>query len=144
MNNQNSLIDNWQITSPIAYVFIAIGCALIIRIILSILQGIDNQSLKAIWYTLRGFPPKDDNNDKIKLCGDRWQAFPLGVLEILAFPILMKTNNWSFIGAWIGFKVLGNWKIWSEKREVVNRFLVGVGLVLVASLLIMKDYVSLK
>lgn len=142
MNKQNLLIEAWQIKEPLKYILIAILCALGIRIILSILQGIDNKSLKAIGYTFCGFPPKD--NDEFKLCGDRWQAFFLGLLEILAFPILMKTNNWSFIGAWIGFKVLGNWKVWNEKREVVNRYLVGVGLVLVLSLLIMTDFVSLK
>ncbi len=142
MDKRNLLIDAWQICHPIKYVFVAIACALGIRIILSILQGIDRLSFKAFWYTLRGYPPK--GNDNFKYCGDRWQAFALAVLELNTFPILIKTDNWTFIGAWIGFKVLGHWNVWKEKREVANRFLVGVGLVLIASLLIMTEYVSLK
>ncbi|MBI4653542.1 MAG: hypothetical protein HY752_00850 [Nitrospirae bacterium] len=171
MNESISLIGTWKVESHLEYIIVAIICALGIRIILSILQSIENslyrlpikapnRLLKAFWYTFRGYPPcennytqcKDSNTpcDKnrfkfcqLKFCGDYWQAFALGILELCTFPILMRTENWYFIGAWIGFKVLGNWEGWKKSRQLVNRFLIGTGLILVVSLLIMVDYVSL-
>jgi hypothetical protein len=43
--------------------------------------------------------------------------FILGTIELISYPILMATNNSSYIGAWLGFKTLAQWKYWSENRQ---------------------------
>jgi len=57
----------------------------------------------------------------------------LGVLELVVFPVLMATEHWSYVGAWLGFKTLAQAVRWNEDRGVFNRFLIGSALIIVAS-----------
>lgn len=138
MSESISIIGTWDIANRWGYFFAILGASITIRAILSLLQGIDNHSWKAAKCAFKGYP-----NDVFKKCGDGWQAFALGTIELAAFPILMKTGNWAFIGAWLVFKTLGHWKVWKEDRRIANRFLVGVALVLITSVLCLTQFVIL-
>ncbi len=59
--------------------------------------------------------------------------FGLGVLELFTFPLLINAQVWSFIGAWLGFKVVAQWGHWGENRPAFNRFLIGTALILIFS-----------
>jgi hypothetical protein len=64
---------------------------------------------------------------------DAWHGFFVGLLELLVFPVLMATGNLPYIGAWLSFKVVAQWRRWGESRTDFNRFLILNGLVLLLS-----------
>ena len=76
---------------------------------------------------------------------DNDYCFPffLGVLEFAIYPVLMATEYWTFIGAWLGFKGVSQWKRWSDKRSVFNRFLIGNAIFLLISYLLAKKFMVL-
>jgi len=47
--------------------------------------------------------------------------------------VLMATERWTFIGAWLSFKVVAQATQWKDERNVFSRFLIGTGLVVLAS-----------
>ncbi len=101
------------------------------------LQG--NEFIKRTWISRTwiifiGLSKKDPNPDF-------WYNTILGTFELLAFPILMKTNSWEAIGAWIGFKAIAQWSTWTKDRLVFNRFLIANVIVLTVSFLILKDHI---
>jgi hypothetical protein len=65
----------------------------------------------------------------------------LGTLELLVYPLLMKAHAWTFIGAWLGFKTLGQWNAWQQRRAEYNLFLIGNALVLILSFLVLTPLV---
>ncbi len=82
-----------------------------------------------------GSPPQDD---------DYWHGAVLGLIELLAYPVLMSTNHWPFIGAWLTFKTAGQWRMWSRRRSPFNRFLIGNAFEIVWALVILTPYVVLR
>lgn len=75
---------------------------------------------------------------------DHWLTFILGLFEISIYPILIATNNWSFIGAWLAFKTVSQWKRWDTDRNSFIRFLIGNILVLLAAYFFLSGYVITK
>jgi hypothetical protein len=84
---------------------------------------------------------------------DRWMYFffpsrnldldptILGTLELSVYPILMKVEAWTVIGAWLAFKTVGKWKAWEETRAPYNLFLIGNATVLALSFLLANVFV---
>ena len=64
---------------------------------------------------------------------DYFHGFFVGLLELLVFPVLIATGAHAYIGAWLSFKVVAEWRRWGEDRTDFNRFLILNALVLVGS-----------
>lgn len=62
-----------------------------------------------------------------------WYVFILGSFEMAAYPVLIATNFWTAVGAWIGLKTVAQWSTWTTDRTVFNLFLVGNLLVLASA-----------
>ena len=91
---------------------------------------------KQFWVAFRGYGCsfiKLSDDDRWRPSNDYWQPFVLGVLELVVFPVLMATEHWSYVGAWLGFKTLAQAVRWNEDRGVFNRFLIGSALIILAS-----------
>jgi uncharacterized membrane protein HdeD (DUF308 family) len=73
---------------------------------------------------------------------DFWLTTILGSLELLSYPVLLKIELWTVIGAWIGFKTVAQWRVWTESRSQFNRYLTGNALVIMASVLVLLPFVD--
>ena len=96
----------------------------------------ENRKIKALvelwWKAFRGFG----------FTGlDHWMVGILGLLELIAYPVLMFADKWSFIGAWLGFKTISQWNRWGTDRNSFVRFLIGNILVLIAAYFILGRYI---
>ena len=68
---------------------------------------------------------------------DYWQAFVLGWLELISYPLLIFSEKAPFIGAWLAFKTVHRWNYSPElNRGFYNRYLVSNGAILVGSFLL--------
>src|SRR5262249_36843457 len=128
------LIGTWELNPAWAYSLAVLFLALFTRLILALLRGVEfwaqDQDHKGFWqHVFRYFRGLDPNPEK----GDYWVPFILGLLEALAYPVLMVTENWMLVGAWITLKTLAQWEKWKEKRPVFNRFLVGNAVILIGA-----------
>ncbi len=144
-SNATSLLDGWSVNVT-TYLFKVFVVALIVRILMSLLRAMERPTgekyLHTVLMLFRGRGVSGSTEQY--LVPDYWHPFFLGTFELLAYPILMKTDNWQFIGAWLAFKTLAQWKAWSEDRVSFNRFLIGNALVLLLSFLILVPLVSDK
>ena len=124
------LIGGWVIEHPLVYAASVILAGLLVRVASSALKAIEvaidkkaSDFWSALWTALKG-------SGQYK---DYWQPFVLGLLELAAFPVLMATDHWSYVGAWLGLKTVAQATRWKDDRSVFNRFLIGTGLVVLAS-----------
>jgi hypothetical protein len=136
------LIDTWSVERPFAYfAFVVLG-SLAVRFVSAVLKSLESSAGSGGFHgefkkCFRGFGSKEQKHD------DHWHPFILGLFELSAYPVLMVTENWTFIGAWLAFKTLAQWKRWEEKRTAFNRFLIGNLLVLFLSMLWLTQFVAL-
>ena len=127
------LIGGWAIQNSLCYAVGVILFAVLVRAVSSTLKAIEfaiDNKLSDFWNALR---------TAFKGCGpykDYWQPFILGLLELTAFPVLMATDYWSYVGAWLGLKTVAQATRWKDDRSVFNRFLIGTALVVLASYLL--------
>jgi hypothetical protein len=73
---------------------------------------------------------------------DYWLNTVLGLLELVAFPILMAAGAWVPVGAWITLKTVAQWDVWKKNRTTFNRFLIGNALVLGISVALAKVFME--
>ena len=144
----NLLLGNWEISLPILYLVLAVSGSVAVRLVTSVLKAIDKGDgqpretiyppfRSRLWCAFKGAKQNVPSNN------DYLHPLFLGIIEFCAYPVLMVTTNWSFIGAWLAFKTLGQWKAWTDRRCPFNRFLIGNALVLILSLLILTRLVSI-
>jgi hypothetical protein len=128
------------------YLIIVIGIAIAFRIVISIMKVLE------YWYM-----PLDINRYsvfkrfRVILSGfNRQDPFPdfwyntfIGVLELFTFPIFIQAEQYSIIGAWIGFKSVAQWNAWNKNRYVFNRFLIVHALIIIFCFLVLKRFVSI-
>lgn len=62
--------------------------------------------------------------------GDFLYPWILGVLELAAYPVLIRRDMYEGIAAWLVLKTVAQWRGW-EDRRTYNRFLIGNGFVLI-------------
>jgi hypothetical protein len=79
---------------------------------------------------------------KIEPYPDSWYNSAIGTFELYAFPIMMQQDKYSYIGAWLAFKLIGQWKMWNENRNATNRIVLATILQLLLCYFILIDYVS--
>jgi hypothetical protein len=72
---------------------------------------------------------------------DLFYNFFLGFIELLLYPILIKSNNIEVIGAWLGFKALAQWGRWNKERLIYNRFLLANVLIVIVSYFLSGTYI---
>jgi hypothetical protein len=142
------LIHSWAIEAPALYVSLAALGSFAVRLLSCTLKAMDTftgDSAKAprgfrsrFWVSFRGFGSNPLEND------DYWHPFVLGCMELVALPVLMVMGAWNFVGAWVAFKALGNWKVWTERRSPFNRFLICNLAMLLLSFLLLSRLVHVE
>src|SRR5687767_1455410 len=63
-----------------------------------------------------GVAKKLKPEEKERVRGDYLTAYALGALELMAFPFLFAAEHYAYVGAWIGLKVIAQYKYWTEDR----------------------------
>ena len=135
------LMGTWQVESVLGYSVRVVLASLLVRIVIAALKAATSCERAhgfpdELWRCFRGFGLREDT------LVDHWHPFVLGLFELSAYPVLMVTGHWSFIGAWLAFKTIAQWKRWTEERTSFNRFLIGNALVLFLSLLWLTRFVT--
>ena len=136
----STLLRLWSVTDPLLFVFLAFVMALVVRLLSSLLRAIEiachpgNPYWPSVWESFRGVDPDPKK-------ADYWFPYILGVLEFIGYPVLMAVGAWTFIGAWLGFKTVAQWKYWGEHRPAFNRFLILNAFVVFLALTVLTPYV---
>ena len=122
-------------TSLFIYVFWAVIGSMFVRVFNSLWRNFETSesSFRRFGRILLGLGYREENC-KVPIAADYLLAFILGILELLAYPILLRTNHPAFIGAWLAFKTVHRWHYASEyKRGSFNRYLVSNAFILCIS-----------
>lgn len=85
-----------------------------------------------------------DEKTKEAKRGDYLAPYVLGLLELLAFPVLFEAGLYVYVGAWISLKLVAQYKHWADDRNTFNAFLLGNALVLVFAFVFLQSYVSVR
>jgi len=143
MNNNLNLGD-WGINNVFFYFLLVMFLGLCIRLLTILMKIIDRdyKNLKSWKFFKNSFFGRCGN--KLKEKGDRWLTYILGLFELSIYPVLMITENWSFIGAWLAFKAVSQWKKWKKDRNCFIRFLIGNILVLLSAYFVLQRFIILK
>ena len=140
-----TLLDGWHV--GLRFCLAARGFTLAVRAFMSFLRAFEKPAGKPYWSTFvtlfRGSGVPSAHKDTPSLVPDYWHPFILGSLEMLSYPVLIRTDNLHLVGAWLAFKALAQWKVWSDHRVAFNRFLIGNALVLLCSVLILAPMVHI-
>src|SRR3954452_23237568 len=89
----------------------------------------------------RGVDKKLKPEQKERARGDYLTAYVLGATELTAFPFLFAAELYAYVGAWIGLKVVAQYKHWTEDRGTFTGFLVGNALVLIFAFVCLQQYI---
>ena len=130
----------------VGYIFSIFASVAIIRLFISLLKAkslsnernlsyINNSYGELFWFFFSSLKRDKDISD----C---WLPIIIGLFELIAFPILISLNGWTFIGAWIGLKTVSLFGRWQKYRTAFNFFLLGNILSIVFSFLIFKVFLS--
>jgi hypothetical protein len=134
-----NLVTGWHV--PGRYLLYAIALGLVVRVFMAGLRAIERPSSKPYFPTMFAqILGRGSHN----LVADYWYPFIIGTLELLAYPIILKTGNLNVVGAWLGLKTLAQWKVWGENRVYFNRFLIGNAIVLIISALVLAPLVIIE
>lgn len=138
-------MDKIGINNPVVFLILVIVYGLCIRLFLSMLRAfdVDSSPLSSIRSNtieyFCGFYLSTETDHS-----DHWLTFILGIIELSIYPILIVTHNWSFIGAWLGFKTVAQWGTWGKNRNTFNRFLIGNVIVLLVSYLLLTGFIFIN
>ena len=130
------------ICSAILYFAVAVIGSIIIRAIVGFYLSKESQVPKkgSFYKYFLGQPIVSEEDPSKQLrSGDYFLGFFLGVIELLAYPILIFSNNIVLIGAWLLFKTIHRTKYNpNEKRGLYNRYLLANALILIFSYLMCR------
>lgn len=88
------------------------------------------------------FPNKIILGGNLRSHSDLLLPAAIGSVELFAAPILIATEAWSVVGAWIAFKAFAQWGTWKERRSPYNHFLLGNALMVVFSYILAVLFVK--
>lgn len=74
---------------------------------------------------------------------DMWLPFVICFAELWAYPILMRTQQFKVIGAWLAIRTAVSWHGWSRHRTSYYRFLLGTVLTLATSYFFLTRHVHM-
>jgi len=83
---------------------------------------------------------KEEEKERVR--GDYGTAYVLGVLEVATYPFLFAAGLNAYVGAWIGLKVVVQYKHWTEDRGSFTAFLIGNALVMIFAFVFLQAYVG--
>jgi hypothetical protein len=89
----------------------------------------------AFWESFRGY-------GRDRLHADLWLNAWIGLFDLAAYPVLIKTGHLEVIGAWLAVRTAGAWGGWQSSRTSFNRFLLSNILELFISYFWLMPYVS--
>lgn len=121
----------WYYVSPF------IG-SLIVRVITSYIRfrEADKVSRPLFWDIFKGEGYREDML-KPPIAADYGVGYFLGVFELFAYPILLRSQNAIYIGAWLTFKTVHRWGYAPKyERGTFNRYLFANALILFFSYII--------
>ncbi len=125
---------NIKPASTVWYLAWAIVIPLVIRVFISAIETRRLALQGGFWKIFSGFGGRKSGGNGEDVPADYWLAFTLGVLEMLAYPALLRANQHIFIGAWLIFKTVHRRSYAAGyERGPYNRYLVANGIILVAS-----------
>jgi hypothetical protein len=127
----------WSISSLTCYWISILGISLFVRLVLSSLKALAMRSGEHLPIDVK---PDDDpykdhtylqllkllfsgKRNKTANSSDYWLGYIIGVTELAAYPVLIHLGQLAIIGAWLGLKTAGHWRIWANSRTAFNRFL---------------------
>jgi hypothetical protein len=133
------LADGWHISNWCQYVLEAFVLQFIIGVVMAFLSAFvlywrQQRSVVVIFWEyfkkcFIGLHPADPEGDSSDY------GFPviLGFRELLSYPVLIKIDALTVIGAWLTLKTVAQFPRWTEHRGLYNRFLIGNALVVLFS-----------
>jgi hypothetical protein len=130
--------------SSIWYFVFSLGGSLFVRVVISYfgMREAEKRSRPLFWEIFKGNGYKEDLL-KPPIAADHWLGFWLGLLELLAYPILLKSDHAAYIGAWLAFKTAHRWGYApGYKRGTYNRYLLANALIICISYLIAYFFVD--
>jgi hypothetical protein len=150
MEYQHLICFDWRIEHPWCYVGSAFVFCVFVRAILSLFSAAQLSYIHKMSFmdgfcgAMIGWVDRHNRDEKNNLRerSDFLSSFVLGLMELLAFPILFATSLVTVIGVWIGFKAVAQWSTWKEQRFTFNRFLLGNVLVVMLSYALLWFYVN--
>ena len=133
MEYQHLICFDWRIEHPWCYVGSAFVFCVFVRAILSLFSAAQLSYIHKMSFmdgfcgAMIGWVDRHNRDEKIICVKGQYflSSFVLGLMELLAFPILFATSLVTVIGVWIGFKAVAQWSTWKEQRFTFNRFLLG-------------------
>jgi len=84
--------------------------------------------------------PSEEEKERVR--GDYTTAWILGILELVTFPFLFAAGRDVYVAAWIGLKVVAQYKHWIEDRGSFTAFLIGNALVLIFAFKVLQRYIG--
>jgi hypothetical protein len=128
------------------YLVCALFLTLFIRLIMSLLNAWEYRWVwgRSFWSAVGryfGGLHRTDNPAIDRIRSDFWLPTILGFLELITYPVLLQLGSWTVIGAWIGFKTVAQWNVWTSSRSQFNRYLIGNALVVLLSIVFLVQYV---
>jgi hypothetical protein len=121
--------------SSIWYFVSSLGGSLFVRFVISYfrMREAEKGSRPLFWEIFKGNGYKEDLL-KPPIAADHGLGFWLGFLELLAYPILLKSNHAAYIGAWLAFKTVHRWGYApGYKRGTYNRYLLANAVIICIS-----------
>lgn len=133
------------------YIMITAFGSLFVRVINSMWRNLESD--KPSWTRFKalfkgcGWIERREQNDvntgratRVQRTGaDHLQAFFLGWLELISYPVLLFSEKPSFIGAWLAFKTIHRWNYaLGINRGFYNRYLLSNALILIESYALAK------
>ena len=155
MGPQEIALLRVHIASPGSYLAIALVASLVIRLLLALFRAYQLKAEEKSPFVVElrrafaGLPSEAKHrngkgpNEPVAQ-GDYLTPLMLGFLELVAYPPLLLASQWVYIGAWIGFKTIAQYKHWSDDRAIFNRYLVGNALVVLTAALCLIRKLELK
>ena len=86
--------------------------------------------------------PSIDEAEKERVRGDYLTAYVLSGIELMTYPVLFAAGLDLYVGAWVGLKVVAQYKHWSEDRGSFTGFLVGNALVLIVAFVFLQGFIG--
>lgn len=144
--------------SPWSYFLYALLLSALVRAVITLFRSFrlvheDGGGFTGFWcYFFRlfigispkGFVAQMSEEQKERARGDYLSPLVLGTLELAAFPFLFAAELYTYVGAWIGLKLVAQYKHWLDDRGSFNSFLVGNALVLLLAFTCLQGYVHYK
>lgn len=118
-----NLAHTWHIANWSRYIALALTLELLIRAFIATLFSFKlahnwRARIDVLKRTYLGVEPIEPSTD---LQPDYWTVAILGFLELLAYPVLISTNAWTVIGAWLAFKTVPHWRRPGRNRHSLRK-----------------------